>query len=160
VVSLGSAATINAGGTLSRSGSFTGSGSSYTGFVDYGDGSGLQSLSLSSGGTFSLSHLYATAGNYTITVSIMDNNGSEGDATLSAHVNAAPVVSIGTAVTMNEGGTFSRMGSFTDPDSTSWTTTVDYGDGSGQQSLTLSSNHTFSLSHLYGDNGNFTVTVR
>ena len=160
VVSPGSSASINAGGTLTQSGSFTGSGSSYTGYVDYGDGSGLQSLTLNSDGTFSLSHLYATAGNYAVAVSVIDDSGAEGDATLSVHVNAAPVVTLGSNVTMNEGMTFSRSGSFTDTDSTSWTATVDYGDGSGQQTLTLNTGQTFGLSHFYADNGNFTITVR
>src|SRR2546423_240714 len=60
--------------------------------------------------------------------------------------------------TINEGNTYTANGSFTDPDSTSWTATVDYGDGSGAQPLTLSGTN-FSLSHVYKDNGTYTVTV-
>ncbi len=57
------------------------------------------------------------------------------------------------------GSTFSRSGSFTDPDDEDWTATVDYGDGSGPVSLNLNSSKTFWLSHLYGATGTYTVTV-
>ena len=36
---------------------------------------------------------------------------------------------------------------------------MDYGDGSGSHALALSANKTFALSHLYSDNGSFTVTI-
>lgn len=61
--------------------------------------------------------------------------------------------------TLNEGETFTASGSFSDPDSTAWTATVDYGDGSGVQPLTLNPDKTFSLSHLYVDNGSYTIAV-
>src|SRR6266699_2744610 len=60
---------------------------------------------------------------------------------------------------INQGDTWSYTGSFTPADySTSWTATVDYGDGSGAQPLTLSGTN-FSLSHVYTNNGTYTVTV-
>ena len=52
----------------------------------------------------------------------------------------------------------SSSGSFTDPGADTWTATVDYGDGSGVQALTLT-DKTFNLSHTYADNGSYTVTV-
>ena len=63
-------------------------------------------------------------------------------------------------VIMDEGGTFTRNGSFVDPGTDTWSATVDYGDGSGVQPLTLSGK-TFTLSHVYADDdgGLFTVTV-
>jgi N-acetylneuraminic acid mutarotase len=72
-----------------------------------------------------------------------------------------PVVNPISNATLNEGGTYSTSGSFTDNNSnaTSWSATVDYGDSSGSQSLTLNSDKTFSLSHLYKDNGTYIVTV-
>ncbi len=72
--------------------------------------------------------------------------------------NHAPVISSLANDTINEGDTYSATGSFTDPDSTSWTGAVDYGDSSGSHSLTLSGMN-FSLSHVYKDNGTYTVTV-
>src|SRR6266566_3142724 len=71
-----------------------------------------------------------------------------------------PVINQLSNQTINEGATYSASGSFTDTDSTSWTGTVDYGDGGGAHSLTLNSDKTFSLSHVYQDNGTYTVTVR
>lgn len=73
--------------------------------------------------------------------------------------NAPPQVAPIPYATINEGDTYTAPGSFTDPDSSSWTATVDYGDGSGVQSLPLSGND-FSLSHTYPAVGNYTVTVK
>src|SRR6266487_283342 len=58
------------------------------------------------------------------------------------------------------GDTFSASDSYTDnePNATSWTATVDYGNGSGSQPLPLSGTN-FSLSHVYTDTGRYTVTV-
>ncbi len=52
-------------------------------------------------------------------------------------------------------------GSFTDPGADApWTGTVDYGDGTGVQTLAVDSNNkTFNLSHTYGHAGTYTVTV-
>jgi putative cell wall-binding protein len=72
---------------------------------------------------------------------------------------SAPVVSAGSDATVTIGSTFSRSGSFTDPDDEGWTATVDYGDGSGPVPLTLNSGKTFSLSHLYAGTGAYTVAV-
>jgi hypothetical protein len=72
--------------------------------------------------------------------------------------NQPPTVDAGLDASINEGETFASSGSFSDPDSSSWTATVDYGDGSGVQSLALNGN-TFALSHLYDDDGIYTITV-
>ena len=72
--------------------------------------------------------------------------------------NTVPEVNAGPDATLAEGGTFTQGGSFTDPDPDDWTATVDYGDGSGTQPLALAGK-TFNLSHVYLDDGVFTVTV-
>ena len=64
----------------------------------------------------------------------------------------------GADATIDEGGTFTGSGSFTDPDADTWSATVDYGDGSPAQPLTLVGK-TFSLSHAYPQDGVFTVIV-
>lgn len=75
-------------------------------------------------------------------------------------VNDVPVVTVSGVSPVSEGGTFIGSGSFADPDSTdTWTATVAYGDGSGAQPLSLAPDKTFTLSHVYGDNGIYTVTV-
>ncbi len=73
--------------------------------------------------------------------------------------NVAPTVSAGDDTSVTEGAAFSRAGSFSDPDTDSWTATVDYGDGSGSQVLALGSDKSFDLNHTYADNGSYTVTV-
>lgn len=72
--------------------------------------------------------------------------------------NNAPQVNAGNDITISEGATITQAGSFTDPDSSSWTVTANYGDGSGTQTLTPNGNQ-FSLEHTYVDNGEYTVTV-
>jgi VCBS repeat-containing protein len=75
--------------------------------------------------------------------------------------NVVPAVDAGSNGSINEGSTFGTTGSFTDPGADIWTATVNYGDGSGTQALTLNPDKTFSLSHVYDDNvgSPFTVTV-
>ncbi len=75
-------------------------------------------------------------------------------------INQPPQVSLGGEVTINEGEHLTRAGSFTDPGSESWTGEVDYGEGVGFEPLTLNTNGSFDLDHLYPDDGNFTVTVQ
>lgn len=62
--------------------------------------------------------------------------------------------------TINVGGTYTTTGSFTDSNSSSWTGTVDYGDGVGSQNLSLNVDKTFTLSHVYNSAGKFTITVK
>ncbi len=73
--------------------------------------------------------------------------------------NLVPLVSLSPSASLNEGEVLGTSGSFTDADSSSWTATVDYGDGSGVQALALASDKNFSLSHLYPQDGNYIVTV-
>ncbi|HVS71535.1 MAG TPA: CARDB domain-containing protein [Phycisphaerae bacterium] len=74
--------------------------------------------------------------------------------------NTPPSVTVGNDTTLHEGDTLNRTGSFTDPDaSQTFTATVNYGDGSGDQNLQLNPDNTFSLAHRYDDNGSYTVTV-
>ncbi len=60
---------------------------------------------------------------------------------------------------VNAGDTFTDTGSFIDPGADTWTATVDYGDGSGVQPLALNADKTFSLSHVYGVSGTYSITV-
>jgi hypothetical protein len=161
VVSAGAAASINEGGTFTGSGSFTDPGAdTWTATVDYGDGSGPQALTLNSDKTFSLNHLYGVSGSYQVTVAVKDDDGSVGTSTWNVTVNnLPPVVTISPNPTITQGQTFTDSGSFTDPGTETWTATVNYGDGSGTQALTLNPDKTFNLGHVYNVAGNFTVTV-
>ena len=67
-------ATLFPGETYAASAGFTDPGAdSWTGTVNYGDGSGTTTLALS-GKTFSLSHAYSSAGTFTVTVQISDDD--------------------------------------------------------------------------------------
>ncbi len=149
---------VNQGDSYSFDGSFTDSDStSWTATIDYGDGSGTQSLSLN-GFNFSLNHAYQIAGIFTVTVQVTDNQGATGTTTATVNVNAPPQINPISGAIINEGDTYSATDLFTDSDSAFWTATVDYGDGSGIQQLLLSGT-SFSLSHIYEDEGVYTVTV-
>ena len=76
-------------------------------------------------------------------------------------INTAPVVSIvDQAAASGEGSVWSTTGSFSDPDADTWTGTVDYGDGSPVETLTIdTTTKTFTLSHRYDEAGDYTVTV-
>jgi len=71
----------------------------------------------------------------------------------------AVVVDAGGDVALWEGDTLTRDGSYADDVSTAWTATVDYGDGDGVEPLALVPGGTFSLSHVYADDGTRLVTV-
>ena len=74
--------------------------------------------------------------------------------------NQAPVLpAFGGDVTLTEGQSMHLTRQFSDNDaSTSWTATVNYGDGSGKQPLALNVNKTFVLDHLYAS-GAYDLTV-
>ena len=74
--------------------------------------------------------------------------------------NAAPVLpAFGRDYPLFEGQPLRLLWEFSDDDaSTSWTATVDYGDGAGAQRLPLNDDKTFALSHLYAP-GAYDLTV-
>jgi hypothetical protein len=72
------------GPSLSYSGSFSDPGAhdTFTGLVNYGDGTGDQPLTLNPDRTFALSHKYAAPGTFTVTVKVTDENKGVGTDTL------------------------------------------------------------------------------
>ena len=97
IVNAGHNAIINEGEVFFNSGSFIDFGTgnnTYTGTVDYGDGSGVQPLELNPDNTFVLNHTYlndnptdAPWNFYTVTVTVTDENGSVGTDTVIVTVN-------------------------------------------------------------------------
>ncbi|MCA9515086.1 MAG: hypothetical protein KC635_09110, partial [Myxococcales bacterium] len=78
-VDAGDAATVNAPGTLVRSGSFSDPGAdTWTVTADFGDGTGAQTIPYGSNKRFTLSHTYATGGVYVVTVTVSDGDGGVG----------------------------------------------------------------------------------
>ncbi|MBI5122304.1 carboxypeptidase regulatory-like domain-containing protein [Candidatus Roizmanbacteria bacterium] len=155
-----SGGSVNVGQAYTENGSFTDSDStSWTAIVDYGEGAGPEALIINPDKTFTLNHQYNTAGSYTVTVVVTDNQHATGTTMTTVNVNAPATIGALSGTTLNEGQTYTETGSFTDPDSTSWTGKVNYGDGALDEPLTLNSDKTFSLNHLYKDNGTYNVTV-
>ena len=161
LVDAGPNAGFNEGGTFVSAGSFTDPGTdTWTATVDYGDGSGVQSLALNPDKSFALSHPYPANGIYVVTVTVTDDDGGVGvDTTQVAVGDVAPLVDAGPDAAFDEGGTLASAGSFIDPGTDTWTATVDYGDGSGVQPLVLNPDKTFDLSHPYPVDGIYVVTV-
>ncbi|MCC5575166.1 DUF11 domain-containing protein [Microtetraspora sp. AC03309] len=163
-VSAGPDVTVTVGETLQRTVTFTDPGStSWTASVDYGDGTGPQPVTVT-GQQIVLEHQWATAGTYPVTVKVKDDGDLESTASFTATVvpaetpNQAPKVTLTGPATVTEGSTWTGRGSFTDPDSTSWTFTADYGDGTGPQPLTLTAGQ-LKLTHVFSGSGEFTVVL-
>ena len=76
-----------------------------------------------------------------------------------ASVSLAPSVNAGPDATIFKGATFMSAGSFFEVGGVSWTGTVDYGDGSGEQPLALNG-MSFVLNHVYTDVGHFNLVVK
>ena len=73
--------------------------------------------------------------------------------------NRAPVVRLEAAAPADQGYVTTSTGSFLDRDDSSWTATVDYGDGSGALPLEIGPGNTFVLHHNYVRAGSFSTTV-
>jgi PKD repeat protein len=138
---------------------------------------------VSSTGAFSGSHTYADDGTYTVTVTIHDDDGGSFTREFIVTVeNAAPVLVPPANQTVNEGATLSlaNLGTFTDggfdnplnpgaEKAETFTYDVEWGDG--RDPITgasiadtnggpgVPSSGTISGSHIYADNGTYTVTV-
>ncbi len=127
--------------------------------INWGDGSS-STFSVPAPGPLSAPHVYADNGTDTVVVSVTDKDGASGTASFVATVNnVAPTVNAGADATIDEGGTFASGDSFMDPGADTWTASVNYGDGSGDQPLALSGK-AFTLNHVSADNGTYTVTVK
>ncbi|MEW6221036.1 MAG: PKD domain-containing protein [Thermodesulfobacteriota bacterium] len=162
-VEIGLDETIDLGQAFQRQGSFTDPGASdtHTATVDYGDGTGVQALALNPDKTFFLDHVYTEVGVFTVTVTVTDNNSGTDSDTLTVTVQSHGLnVEAGAGATIPEHSAFTGAGSFVDPvPGRSHSAFVDYGDGTRVQELDINPDNTFSLNHVYEDNGVFTVTV-
>jgi PKD repeat protein len=147
----GSNQTVNEGDTVSFSGSFTDPGSSDIQTIswDFGDSTSDNS------GTLTPTHVYTDNGTFTVTLTVTDDDGGVGTDTLTVTVNnVAPTANAGSDQTVNEGDTVNFSGSFTDPGSSdTQTISWDFGDSTSDNSGTLTP------THVYTDNGTFTVTL-
>jgi len=70
-----------------------------------------------------------------------------------------PAVTVNSITAIDEGGSISASGSFSDAAGIAWTGTVNYDDGMGVQPLALNSNKTFALQHAYPESGMYPLKV-
>lgn len=114
---------------------------------DFGDGA-------IASGTLTPTHVYGQAGMYHVTLTVTDQHGATATDSLIVTVSSAnPIVNAGADRTAAEGEWLSFTGTFTDPTQNDTHEIVwDFGDGS-------TTTGTLTPTHLYADNGVYTVTL-
>ncbi|MDF1499604.1 MAG: PKD domain-containing protein [Anaerolineales bacterium] len=70
-----------------------------------------------------------------------------------------PVIKIQGELSLTEGEKFELVGSFSDPDSNTWSASVDFGDGQDSRALEVSEAGKFAIAGVYGDNGEYELKV-
>lgn len=100
-----------------------------------------------------------STGVHNITWSVVDGSGNISTANQVVTIlNAAPICGVGLPIVVSEGENFSRTVNFTDVNSTSFTTSIDYGDGSPIVHAPVN-NFSFQLSHQYANEGTYLASV-
>ena len=131
---------------FNASGSYDVDGSVVSYLWDFGDGTNATGITVQ--------HAYADNGNYTVTLTVTDNDGANSSVSASKTVlNRSPIASFtestGTALT-SESITFDASGSY-DVDGSVVSYLWDFGDGTNTTGVVVN--------HAYSDNGNYTVTL-
>ncbi len=114
---------------------------------------------------FQISPNFETQSQYPITIRAIDRAGAYIDRSFVITVLDVPEFpslsySLGTTVSLNEGSTFSRTITINDPGASDWSgSTINYGDGSGVQTLAVDSQGAFVLNRTYSDNGTYAISV-
>jgi PKD repeat protein len=164
VVDAGADQTVNEGDTVNVNATFTDAGSAdtHTATIDWGDGTPVDTVDPATSPVAG-SHVYADNGVYTVQVTVTDDDSGVGSDTLEVTVNnVAPVVDAGADQTVDEGDTVNLdPATFSDAGTgDTHTATIDWGDGSPAEAGTVDqANDTVSGSHVYADNGGYTVQV-
>ncbi|MFC1603775.1 PKD domain-containing protein [Planctomycetota bacterium] len=167
---------VNEGQTVNITATFTDpdSADTHTAIIDWGDGIVEPGIVDEAVGDVTGYHVYADDDIYTVIVTVTDNNGTSGDDDLLVTVNnVAPTVIAGpdqavdegTVVTLNP-ATFNDLGTLD-----THTATIDWGDGtpavvgtvseipSGPPGSTAGADGAVAGSHIYADNGVYTVNI-
>lgn len=145
--------------------------------LDWGDGStGPGTVAVTNGppadtGTVTGTHRYADNGMYTVKVTVTDDDGGSTTKSFPVQVsNVAPALTLdpGQVKTVSEGSVLNARASFTDPGwADTFSSVFDWGTGETSPGSVLLT-HTgppavtgdVSASHVYGDNGSFTVGAK
>jgi hypothetical protein len=137
----------------------------YRATIDWGDGNTTSNATITADGEGGFivtgSHTWAKWGFYPMTVTVQlvaepfDTFHWDGTAEVG---DVLPIVyDGGPGATITVGSTFTSWCVFRDPGADTWTVIVDYGDGSDLQSLTVSPDNPFTVSHTYTTVGEFYV---
>src|SRR5205814_2372776 len=149
------------GSAVSFTGSASGGVSPYSYVWSFGDGT-------STSGTLNPTHTYPDNGTFSVTLAVTDAAGTTSQSSTSVAVSnvapSSPSLSL-TATAINENGSTTLSGSFTDPGTAdSHTVTIVWGDGQSTTLTLAASTLTFSGSHQYLDNpagqpnGSYTIS--
>jgi hypothetical protein len=141
----------------------------HTATVDWGDGSPVVDAAVAEDlgeGIVTDGHTYTDGGTYEVEVCVTDDEGDTGCDHFDVEVrigNGAPVAETDPDIEITEGDLVARSVAFTDtnPDD-SHTATVDWGDGSAPETVTLQSNGQIGsggTTHRFVDDGEHQVTV-
>ena len=155
--------TTSEGALLTIAGSIADPGQdSWTVTGDYGSPSGPTAGEVKEDKTFIFKEtFYDQKPLYDLVVKVLDDDGGAWSKSIKIKVeNVAPSIKVGEKALAQRGIAFTRAGVFTDPGQDNWQATVDYGDGSSQQPLSLRGDKSFDLDHVYLKAGSFIVTVR
>src|SRR5262249_19174387 len=143
--------------------------SDFTATIDWGDGSSSAGTVTPFGAGFAVEggHTYARAGDYSLSVSLLDAGGTTPFATGTATVDDAPLTPLAKSVAFVAGQSLSRVvGSFADanpggavPD---YTATINWGDGTPTTQGTISADGSeFDVTgdHTYATSGARPITI-
>jgi RHS repeat-associated protein len=145
----------------------------FTATVDWGDGTTIDTgtVSVSPGqaglpttGTVNGTHVYESAGTYTATVTLSDDDGGVDSTTLTIFVNPGnfpPTILSASDVSGAAGEIVTFVGEFTDDEPLgSHTAVVDWGDGETSTAVITVSGDlaTATAQHIYDDDGEYTIT--
>ena len=107
-----------------------------------------------------LSYAFPDDGTWTVRLVVTDPSGAADTTSAAVSIaNVPPALGSFAGAVLLRGERYTATGSFADPGADRWSATVDYGDGSGANGLSLAGK-SFALGHDYDAAGSFTVTVR
>ncbi|MEO6808476.1 MAG: PKD domain-containing protein [Isosphaeraceae bacterium] len=150
--------TVNEGETLS----FKATATSSTGTPTFSLDPGASAGALIDPKTGVFTWRSTVPGHYSVTIRVTDANSpplTASQTVVISVINVAPVVTLNPNVAPIQTADFQVSGSFNDVSSGAFNATVDYGDGSGPQPLTLGASESFVVAHTYTQPGTYPVIV-
>jgi PKD repeat protein len=150
------------GQLLTLSGTFTdpGTADTFTLTVNWGDGSSTEQ-SLGTARSFSATHTYSAAGPVTISATVADRDNATSSSSVDLVVQSSNNGPDGLWFESSAtGANLVLSGGFTDADAgDTHDVTVSWGDGASTSQFLAAGTTTFSVSHVYGTSGAYTVTA-